>query len=513
LARPPRERILRPAGYVGLIDTHDLRCLPPYHRSYVASWEVQRSTTESDGGREDIYPARYAPGADVISQLEFALKHDGLELGVLRALFRSVETDPFERALGGSLDARPTGANLRRIWYLYESLTARRLDRPDASGPYVPLVAPEHYFVGEPVRSRRHRVDDNLLGSLGFSPMVRRTPTLEAFAARRLDERAREVVARYDEDALRRAVAWLYTKETRSSFAIEREDPSPKRVERFVQLLRLAPRLHNLDERALIELQQAIVDPRFADSGWRRHQVYVGETIGFTERVHYVAPVASALPGLMEAYLATVRRLDATTMDPVVAAAVVAFGFVYLHPFSDGNGRVHRFLIHRELARRGYVPRDLIFPVSAVMLEQRHEYDAALETFSRPLMAQLDYELDERGEVTVRSDAADWVRHFDATPLAEALYRWVERTIDVDLPGELDFLVRFREARAAAREVVDLPDRLLDLFVNLVLRSGRLSKAKRATTFSALTDDEVRAMEVAIARAVRQIGEERGAAD
>src|SRR5262249_6558916 len=160
--------------------------------------------------------------------------------------------------------------------------------------------------------------------------------------ALRLDGRAREVVARYDEDALRRAVAWLYTKETRSSFAIESEEPSAQRVERFVQLLRRAPRLDRLAEPSLVEPQQAIVDPRFANTGWRADQVYVGETVGFSERVHYVAPAPTALPELMHAYLAMVSRLDGEQIDPIVAAALVSFGFVYLHPFSDGNGRVHR---------------------------------------------------------------------------------------------------------------------------------------------------------------------------
>ena len=37
-------------------------------------------------------------------------------------------------------------------------------------------------------------------------------------------------------------------------------------------------------------------------------------------------------------------RGPAGLMDPIVAAAVLAFGFVYVHPFEDGNGRIHRYL-------------------------------------------------------------------------------------------------------------------------------------------------------------------------
>lgn len=35
----------------------------------------------------------------------------------------------------------------------------------------------------------------------------------------------------------------------------------------------------------------------------------------------------------------------------------LAFGFIYIHPFEDGIGRLHRYLIHHVLARRGMPPR------------------------------------------------------------------------------------------------------------------------------------------------------------
>ncbi|HIP51694.1 MAG TPA: hypothetical protein EYG94_06355 [Campylobacterales bacterium] len=32
---------------------------------------------------------------------------------------------------------------------------------------------------------------------------------------------------------------------------------------------------------------------------------------------------------------------------------MIAFSFVYIHPLEDGNGRIHRYLIHHVLAERG----------------------------------------------------------------------------------------------------------------------------------------------------------------
>ena len=107
-------------------------------------------------------------------------------------------------------------------------------------------------------------------------------------------------------------------------------------------------------------------------------------------------------------------------VSAVVHAAAVAYGFVFLHPFEDGNGRIHRFLIHYILASRGFTPKGIMFPVSASMLKDPAGYDASLEAFSRPLLALVEYSLDEEGRMTVENDTARWYRYIDLTPQAEA---------------------------------------------------------------------------------------------
>src|SRR3546814_1875276 len=75
--------------------------------------------------------------------------------------------------------------------------------------------------------------------------------------------------------------------------------------------------------------------------------------------------------------------------SPVLRSAVAAFGFVYIHPLADGNGRVHRFLINDILRRDGAVPEPVILPVSAVITDdsgERRSYDLVLDEVSKPLM-------------------------------------------------------------------------------------------------------------------------------
>lgn len=351
---------------------------------------------------------------------------------------------------------------------------------------------------------------DNLLGSPTYCPTVRRTPELTALAEKNLAGRASDVVAGAEPALLARAVGYLYTKETRSSYLIEREEPGKARVERFLASLKQAPRLGHLDEATLIRLQNEIVEPRFAETGVRGEDVYVGEAVSLVrEIVHYVAPrwqdVGPMLGGLLELTnrLVDDLRAGSAELDPPVLAAVVAFGFVYLHPFGDGNGRVHRFLVHYVLARTGFTPAGLVLPVSAAILRDLRGYHEALEGFSAPLMARIDYALNEEGRVRLGDETADLYRYPDLTRQAEALYRWVEQAIDVDLQGELDLVRRFDEARRRMREIVEMPDRLESLFLSLAHQNrGQLSREKRRRHFAMLSDDEVVELERVVQEAL-----------
>ena len=232
-------------------------------------------------------------------------------------------------------------------------------------------------------------------------------------------------------------------------------------------------------------------------------QNYVGETIsGYSERVHFVCPKPDDVAGLMAAWGAMADRMLADKIDAVVAAALSAFGFVFIHPFEDGNGRIHRFLVHNLLAKTGFSPPGVIFPVSVSIVRDMPAYDAALEAFSKPLLSLIDWEFfEEEHRVIVRGETADHYRYFDATRLAEYLYERVTETVRKDLAEELDFLGCFDRAYRGVRAVVDMPNKRVSLFVRLALQNGgRLPKSRRKH-FAEITDAEIATMEAAVARA------------
>lgn len=491
---------LQELGYLWLVRHYSLPVCPLLAHSFATQQSIKRVVREGDA-EETHYPLqRFRIRISWQDQLSFALKHEGVNVEVLRAFFRVV--NPGEMA--AFIAAHPLGNVQKRVWFLYEFLTGRKLDLPDGKGgAYVPLVDEKIQYalpLRNAMRSRRHHVADNLIGNRTFSPFIRKTEIPPSLVCSTLRREAESLLESYPADLIYRAVQYLYVKETKSSFALERETPDQRRTAAFVDLLRQGGD-GSLDKNALLEVQNRVVDARYARRDWRNDQVYVGETISPTrEKVHFVAPRPDAVAELMQGWLDCLSQWLATDeSDALVMAAVMSFAFVFLHPFDDGNGRTHRYLIHAILSRRGFVPKGLVFPVSAVMLKNRGAYDRALETFSSRLMQVLEYAMDDNGEIAVHGDSRDLYRAIDYTPVVEYFRHVVEETIRVEWKAELDFLASYDKMRTAMRAVVDMPEKKANQFLRFFLQNGGSLSARKRALFPELSDAEVAQLEKAVA--------------
>jgi hypothetical protein len=63
------------------------------------------------------------------------------------------------------------------------------------------------------------------------------------------------------------------------------------------------------------------------------------------------------------------------------------------------------------------------------------------------------------------------VRFMDMTPQTEALSRFIEQTIETELAGELAFIADYDKTQKTIQEIVDMPDRQIDLFIRFCLRN------------------------------------------
>ena len=489
----------RPVGYGFLVENYKLQ-VPLPSRLALA---VDRSRPVSDDEWLLVRPDRL-PAWTLGAQLEFALRREGVNLSVLKALFQSVPADEIAEIVRST----PTGRHTRRLWFLYEWLMRKQLDLPDASKvASVPVVDPTLQIAIQNGRlSVRHRVVDNLPGTPEFCPMVRWSLRLSQFAGKRLADRAHSLTGTVRNDVLVRAAAFMLLKDSRSSFIIEGERPPHERIARWGQAIAQAGS-RPLSIAEFERLQRVLVDPRFVELGLRREGGFVGEHDRDTQEPipDHVSARAEDLRPLLEGLVAYDTRARSGQIDAVIAAAVVAFGFVYIHPFVDGNGRLHRWIIHHVLAASEFAPKNVVFPVSAAILREIVRYKIVLESYSRPLLPFIHWRPTEKGSVEVLNATADYYRFFDATNHAEFLYECVEQTVERDMPEEIAYLEGYDRFERGVQQIVDMPATTVDLLHRFLRQGdGTLSNRARTKEFSKLSDDEVAQIEDLFAAAHRR---------
>lgn len=463
------------------------------------------------------FPDAYAPVCSdayaIFEHLAFALKHEGIDLAALAAVFETVEASD----IANWIARKPTGKYARKIGFLYEWLTGLEvpIDATHVAGPYEPVLDEAEYFSGPAINVARWRVRDNLPGTRFWCPTIHRT-TLRGETVGAFDVRAQlaHVRSRVPAAVFERALAFAYLAETRATYAIEHEAPTPTQRQAFLRALQTAgdlPVSIRLSGSRLEQLQDLLFRgvPTFVVYGERGNDIFVGSGgPGGLRRIDYPCPPARAVESLLAGLRrAAAERLAPSTVPPVVFAAAVSFGFVFIHPLNDGNGRIHRFLIHEALVERNALERATLIPVSAAMLAHLPDYDAALRTYSATVRVAAQAIANVPHAIEATEPFA-----FQGYEQVQALYRYpiltdqvsyLERTIarcvSENLLAESQFLMRFDEARRRVSDQMNLPGNRLDLLITLILQNGgTLSKTKRQTTFPDLSDDAVAQAQQAI---------------
>lgn len=471
-----------------------------------------RSETTTDGWtiRTCLESARPKLPAE---HLAFALRHEGVHLEFLARLFAKMPAAVLEEWI----NREPSGQYARRVGFLFEWLTGKDLDFPGVTvGNYVSALPEEEYFTrSSPANSSRWRVRDNLPGTRTYCPTVRRTPKVRAIEAFDCRSTLDELETEFGADILLRSAVWLTIKESRASFQIESEASESDRIRRFASVMerRLGEDWDPLMDSNLASLQAEILGERAMRRGQRRSPVFVGESGRFGEVVHYVAPHWDSVGGL----LAGLRGFEKATRGKasIVRAAVLSFGFVFIHPMTDGNGRISRFLVNDVLRRDLAVPAPFMLPISATIthsVANRAAYDQALERYSRPLMSRFAESVGF-GPTVVCEDGVQTNFRFDGyedasptwafpdlTSQTEYLGAVIDETLQSEMRQEASFLVDIHQTRLRVKEVIEAPDVEIDRMIRSVrenngLVSGKLRREFPILEEPGLADDLVRAVQ------------------
>lgn len=477
-------------GYGAIIDAHALQVPLPETLALISA-KKRRYITQ--GWR--VFTPRHEPEDKLYKQLVFALKYEGVHLLVLKKLFVTLS----KAQLIAIITSEMLGQYSRKLWFLYEWLLEERLDIADLStGNYVPLLDDKVQYAITGVKSSRHRITNNLPGTREFCPLIFKTDKLEHYINANLSQQKNDYLNGIHKDVLQRASSFLLLKDSQASFSIEKENPGTNRATRWGKAIGQAGN-KPLSIEELERLQQIVIEnARFLKLGLRDEGGFVGahDRVSGEPIPEHISAKPEDLPSLLNGLVSANKILQDDSYDAVLAAASIAFGFVFIHPFIDGNGRLHRYLVQHTLSRKRFKQQGVIFPVSASILDHISDYRKTLESYSHPLLDFISWKETENHNIEVLNDTIDFYRYFDATKQAEFVYDCVADTLNRVIPQEVNYLLRYDAFKHFIDNEFEMPDKMVATLVRfLEQHNGILSKRALKKEFLELKEDEVQSIQ------------------
>lgn len=496
---------MRAVGYKFVQDRLGLK-LPP-----VAYPAIVRPVSRVERlPKELAVPAGRAPSEDaLLDHILFALKHEGTELAVLAAYCDQLEP----QTLLDALRRGPQGQYIRTLCAVWEGTTGRTLEDLPArvGGHTVPLFDPAIYVTTSPgVPNPRWRVTFNGLGDWGLCPTIRRTAELDQLLASDPLGQVLAFLKDASEAQVERVLAWAYLDETRSSFEIEGERPAASKTEAFAALLRTATEKQVLDEAHFVELQNAAVTSPFArEASFRNHQNHLHNGAPGAAGVTYLPPPPEMVRPLMASIARLANSETCPDLNPLLRAALASFGFVFVHPFEDGNGRLCRYLAHYALCQSGALRDGTILPLSTAMKRNETEYLRALQSFSVPTRRLWSVQWIDHDRFTFDFNGHPAVyRYWDATECATFLCRMALEAVRKDLLEEAFYLACHDDAVRAVNARFDIAGSLLSKLIRMAYANdGKISKNRRKQYGDRVEPEAFAFIEDQVATIIRRLDE------
>lgn len=474
------------AGYTWLISHFEL-ILPVRNFSCISKKRLSLKREEKE--EWIIFDSQISYDESVAGHLEFAIKHELLDLLLIKRVIDCLDQKEITTFIKSNLK----GIHRRKIWFYYEFFTNKKLEIEDLpAGKYENLISEKDYFTNTNIiKSKRHKINNNLLGTASFCPIIRKTKKLNFFIEKGLSGKSKKIVGKISPEILRRAASFLLLADSKASFEIEGERPPKSRIERWGKIINEAGK-YDLSIDEIERLHLALIhNTKLLKIGLREDGVFLGERDREGDPLpEFIGAREEDLEELMKSWIDLNQILAKCDIDPILYTTIMAFSFVYIHPLEDGNGRIHRYLLHHILGRQKFYPTDMIFPISSVILSEIEKYREVLIAHSTPLMNCIEWKITEKKNVKVTNKTIDLYCYFDCTEASEFIYECAEKTIEELLPREIKYLESFDKSFKEAKDFIEMPDhKLKQLLTFIIHNGGKLSSRKKKCYFWDLPED------------------------
>lgn len=244
-------------------------------------------------------------------------------------------------------------------------------------------------------KSRRRKITSTYQAAVPAS-IASASLDLSTDLAQRLDD-ARATIIRFDQEQSKKTYdlpALMLRSESSSSSQIERltssvrnvalaefTDKAPENAKliagNVTAMRTVLAQTGSIAVDAICQIHDILMKDSGEALGLRNEQVWIGGTPYSPHDATFVPPRASRVQSCLQDLMVFSERDD---ISPIAKAAIFHAQFETIHPFTDGNGRTGRALLHRMLSRDEVLLHTTL-PISAGLLHEVDQYMQALAAY------------------------------------------------------------------------------------------------------------------------------------
>ncbi len=164
---------MKKIGYTWLQDKFNIKGFQLTHESYIdTTSKIELSSTNTI---IETFGAKYDIKEDLpLLHLEFALKYDDLNFAFIKEVFCAIGF----HEIASHITKNPNRKYIRIIGFLYEFITENSIDVKVTKTNYENVLDSSKYITGDVEKVSKWKVNNNLLGTKKFCPIIRKTTEL-----------------------------------------------------------------------------------------------------------------------------------------------------------------------------------------------------------------------------------------------------------------------------------------------------------------------------------------------
>ena len=367
---------------------------------------------------------------------------------VLKDILKTIDLEELKQ----KILEKPNSEFLRKIAFLVEKILEIDIKLEEnfsIKKNYINILNPEIFITSNSKlnkKCKKYKIIDNSLWEIWkFNPIILKNEIKNEIFTVDFNKNLENINSKFDKEIIKKAITYLYTKETKWSLEIEWEKFSQSKNRWFLKLISDIPLLQKLEKNDIINFHNIIYDSDFSD--YRKSQNYIGSWNWMMGEniIEYIPPKSENLDFLMDSLLNFYNK-NINELNPILLSTILSTQFVLIHPFMDWNWRHSRFLFQFALLNSwvSLIWKDkIILPVSAFIQLNKWEYYKNLENISKKLFDFIDFEEYENWEIKVLNDTKNVYTNIDFTKISNYFYEVLNKSINIDYKKELDYIKKF----------------------------------------------------------------------